>query len=164
MGSNFERHLINQRMTTSLSMSPSYIASLICLLTRIIPDPLVANKRACNRLIQEDTKPSIRQAFGQTSRGHDCQQGDIRELPSPTLSDAVSWIQLPSEGTSETERAGIWIIVREISSLPVRSFTSPSSRILDGYSLELAGRRRCEVRRKWLNHAHQIQLPHHQVE
>ena len=100
MGNNLEPHLINQRMTISLSMSPSYIALLIRLLTRIIPDPLVTNKRTCNPLTQEDTKPSIGRAFGQTLGGHNCQEGEIREFPLPTLSDA------PFHGSSShlTER------------------------------------------------------------
>ena len=100
MGSNFERHLINQRMTTSLNMSPSSIALLMRLLVRVVPDPLVANKRTCNRLTQEDTKLSIRRAFGQTLGGHDRQEGEIREFLLPTLSAA------PFHGSSShlTER------------------------------------------------------------
>lgn len=165
MDSNFERHLIDQRMATSLITSPSYIALLIRLLTRIIPDPLVANKQTPNRLTQEDTKPNIRRASGQTLRGHDLQEGETREPPPPTLSDALF------HGSSSYPRERLKPSGLESGSLlgrylhpPVRSVTSPPSRILDGYSLELDGRCRREVRRKWLNHPHQIQLPHHRAE
>lgn len=76
---SFERHFNNQRMTTFLSMSPSYV----CLPTHLLtPGLLVANKQTRNRDIQEDTKSNIRQTFGQMLEGHDRREEEARELPS----------------------------------------------------------------------------------
>ena len=108
--------------------------------------PLVANKQTRNRLTQEDTKPNIQRASGQTLRGYDRQEGGAREPPPPTLSNTL-FHESSSHPRERLKPSGL-----ESGSLlgrylhpPIRSFTSPPSGILDRYSLELDDQCRCGV-------------------